>query len=770
MTRRTHHHLRLDVRSQLALLVCLVSASGCGTLPAAKTAPDLASAAGRVFVLARVHERAVFEKGAPAELVSPITDSYRIVPFRMTARGNVEARVLGDGATEPQVLVPKAKLSAGNHYLVVSYDDVASGIGDRLDFTLEVIATDSDPPVVITSLRGTLAEFVRGDMLGQVVQSNVFLNDGHLESSMVGLKLNGRGPDLSTEGDYSNRPGPQDLDSVLGPGWITFLPLQLDLIASGETPASNSLPAWVVAQRGAFYPLSELPPSDGAPHRVYTNGTAFVRKDERWWPERGRAGTLRQLDGTFIYRSMDGTLYTYPTPRREPLAIPEGADVSALPRAMLESPMPAVLQHIEDRNRNRLTLTYTRGKSGPLLARATDCVGRKFEYEYAELDRVAGPGSRVRLVRVTGPAGYVLNYRYDERGLLAAFQIADYVEEYEYGPAGGSALNPRFNLERLRRPVQGTMQELSIGYFVADDVPVQLLRQHPGLPATGVVRSVGGPGNVDVLFRYEPNGGNLRMVTGGGGTTVYRLNAYGNIIGEERKGQASKRWTWGIDQGLPGNFTTSYTEGDRVTNYEHDARGNVTRIVYPDGKVVAQRWDDYCQLLESRSSDGSFERHERDERGNDLKTITPEMEWIHSYDPSGDLILSALANSDVRMAYRYDRYGNLSHEDTRLINWFRTEHTNDERGRRLHSRRSDGSIFEEFRYDVLGRVVFRRRGEEWSILAYDIDGDSRVIASSDTKKSAKERSDSDEPQIFGRVLDSSKHVAPRRGASPRSRK
>jgi uncharacterized protein RhaS with RHS repeats len=524
-----------------------------------------------------------------------------------------------------------------------------------------------------------------------------------------------------------------------------------------------------VAQRGAFYPLSDLPPSDGAPHRVYTNGTAFVRKGERWWLERGRAGTLERRDGTFIYQSMDGTLYAYPTPQRDPLVIPEGADVSGLPRAMIEPPQPAMLQYIDDRNRNRLTLTYRRGKSGPVLARATDCVGRRFEYEYAELEHVAGPGSRVRLVRVTGPAGDVLNYRYDERGLLAAFQIADYVEEYEYGAAGGSALYPHFNLERIRRPVQGTMQELSIGYFAAADVPVQLLRQNPGVLATGIVRSIGRPGNVDVIFRYEPDGGNLRMVTSGGGTTVYRLNAYGNMIGQERKGQASKRYTWGIDQGLPGNFMTSLTEGDRVTKYEHDMRGKVIRTVYPDGGVVTQRWNPFCQLLESRSSDGSFERHDRDERGNDLKTITPEMEWIHSYDPSGDLILNALANTDVRTAYRYDRYGNLSHEDTRMINWFRTEHTNDERGRRLHSRRSDGSIFEEFRYDALGRVVFQRRGENWSILSYDIDGESRVIASSDTKKSAKERSDSDEPQIFGRVLDSSKDVAPKRGV-PRKRK
>ena len=764
MTRRTHHRLRLDVRSQLALLVCLVSASGCGTLPAAKTAPDLASAAGRVFVLARVHERAVFEKGAPAELVSPITDSYRIVPFRMTARRNVEARVLGDGATEPQVLVPKAKLSAGNHYLVVSYDDVASGIGDRLDFTLEVIATDSDPPVVITSLRGTLAEFVRGDMLGQLLVSDVYLNDGHLESTMVDLKLDGHGPELSLERDYSNRPEPQHVNSVLGPGWDTDLPLQLDLIASGETPASNNLPAWVVAQRGAFYPLSDLPPSDGAPHRVYTNGTAFVRKGERWWPERGRAGTLQQRDGTFIYGSMDGTLYTYPTPQREPLVIPDGADVSALPRAMLEPPQPAMLQYIDDRNRNRLTLTYTRGKSGPLLARATDCVGRKFEYEYAELERVAGPGSRVRLVRVTGPAGDVLNYRYDERGLLAAFQIADYVEEYEYGAAGGSALYPHFNLERIRRPVQGTMQELSIGYFAADDVPVQLLRQHPGLRATGVVRSIGRPGNVDVIFRYEPDGGNLRMVTSGGGTTVYRVNAYGNMIGQERKGQVSERWTWGIDQGLPGNFMTSHTEGDRVTKYEHDMRGEVTRIVYPDGSVIVQRWDAFCQLLEGRSSEGLFERHERDERGNELKDIQDDGEWTHVYNPSGDRILSTHSSGNATMAYRYDRYGNLSRQVTTLVGVsVQTEHTNDERGRRLHSRRSDGHT-EEFRYDVLGRVVFQRRGEEWSILSYDIDGKSRVIASSEPPKSAEKRPDSDKHE------SRPEHVAPRHGASPRSRK
>jgi YD repeat-containing protein len=755
VTRRTHHHPRLDLR--LHLLVCFVSASGCATLPAVKPAPAVSSAAGRVLLLTRVHERAVFEEDAPAELVSPITDSYLIVPFRMTARATVAARVLGDGATESQVLVPRTKLPPGDYYWVVSYDDVASAIGNRLDFTLEVITADGATPVVHASLRGTLAELVRGDMLSQVVQSDVFVNDGHLESTMTDLELDGRGPDLSMERDYSNRPDPQDVDSVLGPGWIASLPLRLQLIASGETPAPHNLPAWVVAQRGAFHPISKLPASDGAPHRVYSNGTEFVRKGDRWSPERGRAGMLQQRDGTFIYQSMDGTLYTYPTPQREPLVIPDGADVAALPRAMLEPPQPAVLLYIDDRNRNRLTLTYRRGKAGPVLARATDCVGRRFEYEYAELDRVAGPGSRLRLVRVTGPAGDVLTYRYDEHGLLAAFQIADYLEEYEYGAASGSALNPHFNLERIRRPVQGSMQELSIGYFAAADVPARLLQQHPGLPATGVVRNIGSPGNHDVFFRYEPDLGNRRVVAGAGRTTVYRLNAYGNTIARESKGQASERWTWGIDQGLPGNFMTSHTEGDRVTKYEHDARGKVTRTVYPDGRVITQRWDPFCQLLESRSAEGLLERHEYDARGNEIKRVDADGESNRANNSYGDRVLAFDSAADALSAYRYDQYGNLSQvvvNRTDGLGWS-TEYTNDARGRRLRAHGLDGYT-EEFRYDVLGRVVFQRRGNEWSILSYDIDGDSRVIA------------DSDAPQIFGRALDSAKDVAP--SDVPRKRK
>jgi hypothetical protein len=38
---------------------------------------------------------------------------------------------------------------------------------------------------------------------------------------------------------------------------------------------------------------------------------------------------------------------------------------------------------------------------------------------------------------------------------------------------------------------------------------------------------------------------------------------------------------------------------------------------------------------------------------------------------------------------------------------------------------------EEYRYDLLGRVVFQRRGDTWSQLYYDVDGKSRVAASSE---------------------------------------
>ncbi|MCA9631009.1 MAG: RHS repeat protein, partial [Myxococcales bacterium] len=435
-------------------------------------------------------------------------------------------------------------------------------------------------------------------------------------------------------------------------------------------------------------------------------------------------------------------------------------------------------------DRKRWKRFFTYGYADGDLTQATDALGNRTTYEYAQH----------RLVRHTTPTGRTAHFRYDQAGACVECWV-------DYGDRADPALDadvPQFLAD-------GTTKARGMYHcvFTRDDGYLETVNSRQVKRAStnvfGKADAVVSEGSVSSL-QYDDGGNIVSYADGNGATWSWVRDAQGRILEETNPLGESRRYEYNPSGHLlsttePDGYRTtqlldrhgyllgvSDDEGE-IISYEYDARGLCTQAGFPNGGRARMSYDQYgnrAEIIELGGERAYIDynhfgkpiRH-HDGKGKETRFIYDEMlqlicvvnpdgtrqHW--SYDADGNL--SSLTKPDgaqyqfewggvkstccvrrpdgTEIHFRYDREGNL----VRVINERGEEHRleRDAAGRVVREHTFDGrkltytldlagnlariqdhsGAFVDLEYDVLGRVVARTFADDSvETFAYDVRG------------------------------------------------
>jgi len=646
-----------------------------------------------------------------------ITDNYELFPFFLNDAAKVSVKILDENGDVRKTLISSTQIAPGAHLFTLTYQDVYdASILPRagVDFYIEIeaivspineptiridVTSTPTPPFVNHTVRfpGEMIIEYTGENLGQIVQSDVLIQEGALTLNHEDINLPGLGPSMVLSRSYSNRGS--EKDQVFGQGWSHNLDITISALAYLDSPTEFNLPAWVNESRGKFFRQSSVPDTDPPLTLVaVSNGGMFKKSGNNWYPQRGYHGTLNQTENGFDYRSKDGTLYSFDYPHR-PVA---------------QQPV----RFIEDRNGNRMTLSYelyrdSFGRNMERLVEITDAINRKLKFYYA----LTNGGERI--TQVMGPDGIEVNYTYDDEGLLSTASRDTYSQAYTYAqePVRGN-----YNLTTVTDP-NGNTQEYV--YHEEGSVPNGLFNFVKALNPEDVIKEVIYPDNIaKVQLAYNVATANERVVTDArGNDTTYTLNFFGNPTKIEEPLGKTTSMTWSIDEGEDDNVVTSRKDAlGREWEYEYDVKGNVTTETDPYNKETVSTWDPQFSVLLTRIDRNNNEiSNTYDSKGNLITHTDGERKETHHSYLSNGLLETTTSPRGFDTDFTYD--GNGFPATVTGPEGSKTKTAYDIRGRLRSSidpNNNDPTLYE---YDSLDRLTSRTDPDSYGVsFTYDNKG------------------------------------------------
>jgi RHS repeat-associated protein len=612
---------------------------------------------GQPTMVERIHLLNQFDTPVPGVIGSPYIDTYQSFLVPLLNDSDVRVTLLGSNLQEKAELIPTTSLTAGNHKYLLTYEQVRSaGIDPIFDpeFYIKVEETYNNS-THITLTRAKIGErTTTAKTLGQTLVHDVLIQDGSLNLSRQDLSLKGRGPELSFSRNYSNQNSSKGF-KPLGRGWSHSLDMRLRVLSTSDH-GSSSVPGWVTAKEGVFFPASFVPPIEAStPTSVQVNGTLFKKDAGVWYAERGKHGRLTEITAGFEFTAKDGTLYRYD------FVVNGEYYVTA----------------IEDRNGNALTFAYDAVLGH--LESVTDEVGRQLTLTTELISGIRDDNS-YRVTSISGPDGIVLDYTYDAFGYLVDVKRGARSETYVYARETGIA-NADFNLVKA-------IDSNGYGYQYEYNAPgaVAAMSVYTGfIKSQDVIKSVTYPDDSNAAFTYDVATANKRIVNDlRGFDTTYTLNSYGNPTRIDEPLGKYTEMTWSIDQGLNDNVMTSKTVSAGTeaspraltTYYEYDDKGNVAKETDPYDNFITSSWDqDYSLPLTRIDRNGVEQRWSYDPviKGcltkhevevipgvfaatdstcyatGEVETVTDALGNVtrYSYDANGNLDLLTVADNSV---------------------------------------------------------------------------------------------------------------------------
>lgn len=259
---------------------------------------------------------------------------------------------------------------------------------------------------------------------------------------------------------------------------------------------------------------------------------------------------------------------------------------------------------------------------------AVDPTGREIHYTYDSLQRlvkVIDPMQQQssqtydamgRVVAVTDPQGSANQYTYDKNGrVLRETNAAGYVTEYSYDPRG-----------LLTKSINGRRQSADFTYNDAG----QLIGFHD-------------PDGI-VSYDYDGNGNPITVTE-----STYKSKT------KSRKYDARNRVV---------EYTDVY---GNMLKYTYDEMGNLTKLIYPDGKTVTYRYDALGQMTYVQDWEDRVTTYRYDENGQLISTTRPDGSIEgRTYDAAGQLVLLRDIAADGTIlqeyAFSHDPSGNVTSE------------------------------------------------------------------------------------------------------------
>ena len=518
---------------------------------------------------------------------------------------------------------------------------------------------------------GASVGFAVNGILTEVEQ--VMGNPVHLAT---GIKV------LQPEVDFS-LPGPLPLDwhriyssadtrdnPLLGQGWSSPLCLQLKI----ETAQDGERTLKFISYGGREIEFPDLPRAQG------------------WYHEVEQLSLYRTEGDRYFVSAADGMYYLFE----------EQAHADLTKNALVHD-----LERIEDRHANYISLRRQPGTGK--LEECTDSTGRVLRFNYAPQ-----PGGKLQSIAITKAApgenvGPLVQYRYDAHGQLQ--HVIDRTQKisrrFAYNTqrlmsmhAHASGLESYYEWKQFEdrpRVVKNWTNDGETYHFA-----YRLLQDQWGAQAPGPNDVFGGTEVVDHLGRrylctWNPHYELLEAIRPeqqhwkleyndrwlvskytepGGNTSLVRYDAKGNVSGVTDPIGRITATGWndmGLPwlRGLPGGQSYLYTYSDSgdltsikapdgsLTQYVYDDKGLATKIVDAKGGVKYLTWTPRAQLASYTDCSDKTTRFTYDGWGN-LSTATDARGAVTRYvhDAQGRLLASTTADG-ANTNYGYDESGML---------------------------------------------------------------------------------------------------------------
>jgi RHS repeat-associated core domain len=376
------------------------------------------------------------------------------------------------------------------------------------------------------------------------------------------------------------------------------------------------------------------------------------------------------------------------------------------------------LTKMTDRNGNTVTIDVD---SNGKVQKITDTAGRQYIITYntvnGMIDNIKDPANRVvsyhyngsnLLDKVTDPAGKTMNYRYDDYGYLTEVDDND-----------GNAVE-------------------------------KLAYNHDAGHTEGRVTQATDANNDTSTYAYDVDNRKTTVVENGARTYVYWFDpAFYTTQTQEPDGRFTYTVYYLTDgTNKYGDIKSTTDRNGNRTQYEIDARGNVTKTINPDLSFRTYQYDAKNNLIKETDEDGRSTCYIYDSNGiNLLKKIQP-LNGTDAYvdgtsDPAGyaittytyyavgengytikGLLKSATDPENYTTAYEYDingdttkttdPEGNVTTNHYNSIGWMdytitpngnRTDYTYDPNGQLEKTTRNNGTEISRTTYDSMGRTT-----------------------------------------------------------------
>ncbi len=541
------------------------------------------------------------QQGSPFEF--SLTDAATVT-LRFTPRDTGAARTILNGV----------RLDRGKHTYPLLPSDLPPG---KYDFELTGVSERDGHEEVEKGK--AISEFSTNNRLpvGHTLVKGVDVYDGSLAVSGNDFSVPGRGPALDFRRSYGSNSSV--LPGRLGVGWSHNYDSKVII-----TPCAEAI---VIG-------------GEGGGMRFVDNGQGGLM------PLKGYHGTLipNPADRSFDFYSKDGTRYHYRN---------------------FGTRVEWNLEFIEDVNGNITKLGYDpTSREIAKLATVQDQAGRTLKFTYEDRLFAYVGESKPVITQVEGPDGILLTFSYDENGnLVRAAREADArVEVYSYSTGTTlpswlqhkltSYTNPNghvttylYNEETFVVPGQGmTLPTIMLPYSVVNEVKDAeggttgfaynfnartTTVTNPRARATtyttndyGSVVSITDPVGTttmtwaadDVVMTSKTDARNVR--------TDYTYDTDGNLLTETVDGITTRN-TYEVFAGRPikNRIKTKTDRNGNTTTFYYDSKGNLLRVVDPEGGETRHTYSANGDRVETRDPNGNTSRFTYDERGYVETTI-----------------------------------------------------------------------------------------------------------------------------------------------------
>lgn len=324
------------------------------------------------------------------------------------------------------------------------------------------------------------------------------------------------------------------------------------------------------------------------------------------------------------------------------------------------------LHYMEDRNGNRITLSYD---GNGRMVQASHTTGDSLAFAY----NAAG-----RMQCVTDPSGRITQYLYDTTGQLLIKVIDPSLAETTYTYTQGRNYLVNQRLESITYPDNtGVQYQFDDSARVVSQAGLGGLSPITYLYEAGGITKIQNATGAQTSVQYNERGLPVQITDATGGVSLRQYDALFNLISTTDPLNRTSTFSYDArgnltQTTLPGGSTlifeyepvfnqlTKLTDANsQVTTFEHDAAGNLTRITYPNTSTEEFTYLPNGTLATQTNRAGQTTSFTRNARGLvSAKNLPGGVTHTFSYDASGNL--TSASTSSWTFTQQFDLMNRLT--------------------------------------------------------------------------------------------------------------